>query len=52
MKRTILTLDNDLLKRERAATQDKTPAARVNDVLGHAMVIRSRHRGLSGEVGF
>jgi plasmid stability protein len=46
VKRTTLTLDEDLLKqlKENAARQGKTVAALVNDLLRHAMAIRSRRQ--------
>ncbi len=46
MKRTTLTLDDDLLKqlKESATSQGKTLAALVNDLLRHALAIRSRRQ--------
>jgi len=53
MKRTTLTLDDDLLKqlKENAARQGKTLAALVNDLLRHALVIRSRRQPYKLELG-
>ena len=53
MKRTTLTLDDDLLKqlKERAASQGKTLAALVNDLLRHAMAIRSRRQPYKMNIG-
>ncbi|MBW1979918.1 MAG: DUF2191 domain-containing protein [Deltaproteobacteria bacterium] len=46
MKRTTLTIDEDLLKqlKQNAASEGKTLAALVNDLLRHSLASRSQQR--------